>query len=173
MGTASMGFRTGALFLTRHLAYGRGEDTGDRARPNPLGVPGLRWQPKQPRGLAAAVEASRGGAAEAFEATRPPASPPLCLVGASGPEELLGVSCCSSALSSLPAGDRELAAGDEGGIISYQLNPFAAGVLYKGLGYPLRSDGSSTQLHFVLRPDLESPRQARSIELLGTTRVGR
>jgi hypothetical protein len=38
---------------------------------------------------------------------------------------------------------------------------------------PLRPVESSTQLHLVLRPDLESPRQARSIELLGTTRSSR
>jgi hypothetical protein len=35
--------------------------------------------------------------------------------------------------------------------------------------HPLRSVGPSTQLHLVLRPDLEPPRQARSTELLGTT----
>jgi hypothetical protein len=52
------------------------------------------------------------------------------------------------------------------------VNPFAFLVGYTQLRYPLRSVDSSTQLHLVLRPDLESPRQARSIELLGTTRVG-
>jgi hypothetical protein len=41
------------------------------------------------------------------------------------------------------------------------------------VGRPLRSVGSGTQLHLILGPDLESPRQARSIELLGTARVGR
>jgi hypothetical protein len=45
-------------------------------------------------------------------------------------------------------------------------------VVYIQLRYPLRSVESSTQLHLIMRPDLESPRQARSIELLGTTRVG-
>jgi hypothetical protein len=44
---------------------------------------------------------------------------------------------------------------------------------YIRLGYPLRSVGSGAQLHLIPRPDLESPRQARSNELLGTTRVGR
>jgi hypothetical protein len=53
------------------------------------------------------------------------------------------------------------------------VNPFASGVVYIQRKYQLRSVGSSTQLHLILRPDLESPRQARSIELLGTTRVGR
>jgi hypothetical protein len=48
------------------------------------------------------------------------------------------------------------------------LTPFADGVVYIQLGCPLRSVESSTQLHLILRPDLESPRQARSIELLGT-----
>jgi hypothetical protein len=52
------------------------------------------------------------------------------------------------------------------------LNPFATGDRYTDLRYPLRSVESSTQLLIVLRPDLESPRQARSIELLGTTRIG-
>ena len=52
------------------------------------------------------------------------------------------------------------------------VNPFASLGSYKILRYPLRSVELSTQLHLILRPDLESPRQARSIELLGTTRVG-
>jgi hypothetical protein len=52
------------------------------------------------------------------------------------------------------------------------VNPFAVVVRYTGLGCPLRSVESGTQLHLILRPYLESPRQARSIELLGTTRVG-
>jgi hypothetical protein len=37
---------------------------------------------------------------------------------------------------------------------SLDLNPFASLGLYKGLGYPLRSVESSTQLLLVLRPDL-------------------
>jgi hypothetical protein len=52
------------------------------------------------------------------------------------------------------------------------LNPFASLVVYIQLRYPLRSVESSTQLHLIMRPDLDSPRQARSIELLGTTRIG-
>jgi hypothetical protein len=58
--------------------------------------------------------------------------------------------------------------------VCFMHNPFAYGVVYTQLGCPLRSVGSSTQIHLILRPDyLESPRQARSIELLGTIRVGR
>jgi hypothetical protein len=45
-------------------------------------------------------------------------------------------------------------------------------ISYEALGYyqdPLRSVESKTQFHLNLRPDLESPRRARSNELLGTT----
>jgi hypothetical protein len=56
--------------------------------------------------------------------------------------------------------------------------PFAPLALHMGLIYPLRGPllGPSTrgtQLHCVLRSDSEFPRQARSIELLDTTRYTR
>jgi hypothetical protein len=53
------------------------------------------------------------------------------------------------------------------------VNPFAAGGRYTDLGCLLRSVESGTQLFLALRPDLARYGRARSIELLGTTRVGR